>query len=311
MFGLVVLSFVSSYADQNITSCGAVITTVDNYFLNQSINTSSGTCIEFQAGASGSTLNCQGFSINNTGSASIGVRILSSNFVIEHCNINYFTTNLVTSGNSNNVNNISSIGVFLGNTLQVTGNSNVIENSTFTDGFIILQGNNASFLYNQVYDLDFFFRSSISGNDIVANSLFSNVSVYFQNTLNNTFENISGFYNVSFTNSYYNQLKNISNVEVVFQTMSQNNTFSASSINNISSFNWSQTPNFFENNSYAQDIVNSSGCIIAAQPEVICDTGSWSVFSPVVVSTSSTASLFPQNSLFSIIITLALLFFWS
>ena len=301
----------SSYADQNITSCGTVINSVDNYFLNQSINTSSGNCIEFQVGASGSTLNCQGFSINNSGSASMGVRILSSNFIIEHCDINFFTTNLATSSNSIKINNISSRGVFLGNTLQVTGNSNIIENSTFTDGFIILQGNNASFLYNQVYDLGFFFRSSISGNDIVADSLFSNVSVNFQNTFNNTFENISGFYNVSFTNSYYNQLKNISNVEVVFQTMSQNNTFSTSSINNITSFNWSQTPNFFENNSYVQGIINSSGCIIAAQPEIICDTGSWYVFSPVVVSTSSTSSLFPLNSFSSIILTLALLFFWS
>ena len=194
--------------------------------------------------------------------------------------------------------------------MQVTGNSNIIENSTFTDGFIILQGNNASFLYNQVYDLGFFFRSSISGNDIVADSLFSNVSVNFQNTFNNTFENISGFYNVSFTNSYYNQLKNISNVEVVFQTMSQNNTFSTSSINNITSFNWSQTPNFFENNSYAQGIVNSSGCIIAAQPEIICDTGSWSVFSPIVSTPPSTGSLFPVFGLVNILIIFGSLFLY-
>ena len=334
LLGIVVLSFVSSYADQNITSCGAVITTVDNYFLNQSINASSGDCIEFQASASGSTLNCQGFELRDYGSSAHGLIVDANNMILSNCIIGDFntfnvdiSTDNITFQNTTLLNGVSDFsGVdnsrFINNTLNYEilrfgRNNNLFSNNTILNDSIInfislpsFSNFTDSFFSNSVLSLNVNTENNNFINLVMINSTIEQPGI-FNTITQNSFENITGNVDLTARNLYNNTFTNVDfdYIQLLANTV-QNNTFSASSINNISSFNWSQTPNFFENNSYAQGIVNSSGCIIAAQPEVICDTGSWSVFSPVVSSTSSTSSLFPVFGLVNIIILLGGLFLY-
>ena len=334
LLGLVILSIVSSYADQNITSCGTVINSVDNYFLNQSINTSSGNCIEFQVGASGSTFNCQGFDLRDYGSAAHGLIVDANNMVLSNCIIRDFNTfnvdisaDNITFQNTTLLNGVSDFsGVdnsrFINNTLNYEHlrfgrNNNLFSNNTILNDSIIdfistpsFSNFTDSFFSNSVLSLDANTQNNNFINLVMVNSTIEQLGI-FNTITQNTFENITGNVNLTARNLFNNTFTNVDfdYIQIV-NTPVENNTFSTSSINNITSFNWSQTPNFFENNSYAQGIVNSSGCIIVAQPEVVCDTGSWSVFSPVVVSTSSTASLFPVFGLANIIILLGGLFLY-
>ena len=334
LFGLVILSFVSSYADQNITSCGTVIATVDNYFLNQSLNTTSGNCIVFQAAASGSTLNCQGFELRDYGSAAHGLIVDANNMILSNCIIRDFnnfnvdiSTDNITFQNTTLLNGVSDFsGVdnsrFINNTLNYEilrfgRNNNLFSNNTILNDSIInfislpsFSNFTDSFFSNSVLSLNVNTQNNNFINLVMINSTIEQPGI-FNTITQNSFENITGNVDLTARNLYNNTFTNVDfdYIQLLANTV-QNNTYLNSSINNITSFNWSQTPNFFENNSYAQGIVNSSGCIIAAQPEVICDTGSWSVFSPVVVSNSSTASLFPVFGLVNSILLLGGLFLY-
>ncbi len=293
LVGLVLLGILQCFSTiQNISDCGqSLISTNSLFLLNQSINDSGGTCIWLGTDEDDSILDCQGFNITDLGGTTYGIRVDSNveNITIRNCNVYGFTRGMFTGGSMIEVYN----STFFNTQLELELNNVILRNSLLNN--VLLELNDG--LSNSTFDkLTFENDSNIQMSNVV-NSTFTNLDL----------RNLSSplfMYSESDNNNFYN----VSISDLFFLSGSTNNSFVNSSFDSsISSSNWSQTLNFFENNSYVSSIINGSGCIITAQPEVICDTGIWSIMS-LVTNQPTTSSLFPFLSLYSVVMFLGLYF---
>lgn len=293
VFGVVLFGLNLGYSStQNISDCGqSLISTNSLFLLNQSINGSGGTCIQFGTSEDNSTLDCQGFNITDLGGTVHGIRVDSNveNVTIRNCNVYGFARGMLSQGSTVEVYN----STFFNTQLNLEFNDIIFRDSLLNN--VILELNDG--LSNSTFDKLIFENDSNIQMSNVVNSTFSNLDL----------RNLSSplfMYAESDNNNFYN----VSISDLFFLSGSVNNFFFNSSFDSlISSSNWSQSLNFFENNSYATGIVNESGCIIDAQPELICDTGVWSIMS-LVTNQPTASSLFPFLSLYSVVMFLGLYF---
>ncbi len=300
------------------------------YYLNGDVlNASDGAmCFEL----SGIEFDCNGFWINATGLFGTAFQIeYGYDALITSCNIG--SSRGFDALFANNISVINS-NIYNSGRIDLTG----VDNSTFRnlsfynfDGFY-LDSDSRDNLYEDLYltgfgNIAFDISDNQNENNTYRNIYIENYNQgitlrRFFNTANSTFENItinSTTTGISFTGDdyilnditivntttplYFNDQGGASELTGIYILNSYLENFSAIG---IQSGNWSRNNITFQGNTFLAGTAPAIECF-----DIPYNTTCNTAFVPVVVSTSSTSSLFPLNSFSSIILTLALLFFWS
>jgi len=213
-------------------------TLTESTTMNQDVN-SSGTC--FTIGAADITLDCAGYTINYSTSAT-GIGIDNNN---GFDNVNIQNCNIVQGGSSSG----SNYGIyFVGVTDSTITNTSIITNGTTTNRGIFFQSNSNN--------------NNISNTSIVTNGSSGNVGIYLDTSNNNIFRNLSiethgpsggDSYGVLFDRGSRNLLVN--------STISTNGSTSNYGIY----FNSDASENVVANNSISTDGSSSDAFIFNAQ----------------------------------------------